>query len=161
MGVVGYLLAALVLFPSPLHTNEREMPALVGLEEQDARRQAAELGLVVDTVLREPHPVASPGTIVWQDPPAAVMLPRDARVRLVVSSGVPLVRVPDLRGFDAAFAQRLLLAIGLGVDNVDTIDDIGEWPEGVSIPPGTVAGSAPAPGDSLPIGQRVLLQVTR
>jgi beta-lactam-binding protein with PASTA domain len=161
MGVVGYLVAALVLFPSPLRTNEREMPHLVGLEEQDAREDAARLGLVVDTVVREPHPLAAVNTVVWQDPPPAVRVPRDFRVRLAVSSGLPMVRVPNLRGFDAAFAQKLLVAAGLGVDNIDSIDDISRWPEGVSVPPGTVSGTAPAAGDSVPIGLRVLLHVTR
>jgi serine/threonine-protein kinase len=161
MGGAGYLLAALVLFPSPLHGNDREVPPVIGLGEDDARRDINRLGLEPAITSREPHPLAQPGTIIWQDPSPGVSVPRSFRVELHVSSGLPMVAVPNLRGFDASFAQRLLAAAGLGVDNLDSIDDSGPWPDGVSVPSGTVAGTVPAAGDSVPLGLRVLLHVTR
>lgn len=161
MAVAGYLVAALVIFPSPLRGAEREIPHVIGLASDEARRDINRLGLEAEVVASEPHPLAQPGVVVWQDPPAGVAVPRSFKVELVVSAGMPRVAVPDLRGFDGAFAQRLLLAAGLGVDNIDSVDDTGPWPDGVSIPSGTVARTSPAAGDSLPLGLRVLLHVTR
>ncbi len=150
----GYLVAALVLFPAPLLPNEREVARVLGIGEDDARRQLEAQGFGVDITGREPHPTASTGTVVWQDPPPGVVVPREARVELVVSSGAPRVAVPDVRGYDRDLAAQVLAATGIGVELVDTIGAKG-------LPPGVVAGTSPAAGDSVPLGLRLTLHLVR
>ncbi len=81
-------------------------------------------------------------------------MPRGAKVALVLSDGPPRVAVPDVLGFDEGMARRLLAAAGLGVDGVDTVllKDA---------PPGTVAGTQPAAGESLRVGRGVTLHLAR
>lgn len=150
----GYLVAALVFFPSPLLPNERQVPRLIGLSEAQARRELEGAGLVAEPASREPHPLASAGTVTWQDPPPGVAAPRGSQVALTVSTGTPRVSMPDVFGLDAELAQRLVLAAGLRVDAVDSLDD-KRFPRGVAL------GSEPAAGDSLPLGRGVILHLAR
>ncbi len=150
----GYLVAALVLFPSPLLPTERQVARVLGIDEDDARRQLEQQGFAVDVTGREPHPTASAGTVVWQDPPPGLAAARGSRVALVVSGGTPRVAVPDLRGYDRELAVQVLAAAGLGVDLVDSVS-------AKALPPGVVAGTNPAAGDSVPLGLRLTLHLVR
>jgi eukaryotic-like serine/threonine-protein kinase len=150
----GYLVAALVLFPSPLLPNERQVPRVLTLSEEEARHDIERAGLAPTVVGREPHPTARRGDVIWQDPPPGVAAPRGSAVQLVLAAGPPRVAVPDVHGYDEAFARRMLAAVGLTVELVDTvlIKDIQT---------GTVAGTEPAAGESLAVGRSVTLHLAR
>ena len=150
----GYLVAALVLFPAPLLPNERKVAHVAGLSEEDALRELGRQELTGNVIAREPHALVPPGNVVWQDPPAGVAVPRGDTIRLVVSAGAPRIAVPDVRGYDAELAQRLIAAAGLRVDLVDTVAM-------KSAPAGTVGGTTPAAGDSLPAGRGITLHVVQ
>lgn len=153
MGGVGYLVAALLLFPAPLLPNEREVARVTGLGETEAQRELTRQDLVV-AVTREPHPTAPSGAVVWQDPPAGVAVPRGAEVRLTVSSGRSLVAVPDVYGLDYGMAMRFLGLAGLRVDQTDSVDT-------KEVPHGYALGTSPEAGDSLTMGRGVVLRVAR
>jgi serine/threonine-protein kinase len=150
----GYLVAALWLFPAPLLPNERQVPRLLGMAESDARLDLVRLGFEAVAEGREAHPTSPAGTVIWQDPPPGVAAPRGARVALTVSAGAPQVLVPDVRGYDAALAQRLLTAGGLELDLVDTVTVKG-------LPPGVAAGTNPVAGESIAVGRGVTLHLVR
>ena len=153
MAIGGYLVAALVLFPAPLLPNEREVPRVLGMRERAARGILAGAGLTVESG-REPHPDAPPGTVVWQDPPPGVAVPRGKLITLTVSDGPPRVAVPDVRGLDVELAQRLLAAAGLRVEGVDSVD--------VKTPlSGVAMGTTPAAGDSLALGRGVIVHLSK
>lgn len=151
MAGVGYLVAAIWLFPAPLLPSERVMPRVMGLSQNEANRQLERLGFRVE-VAREPHVSAGPGLVTWQDPPPGVAATTDTRVRITVSSGLPNVRVPDVRNMDLPMAERLLGAVGLRIEAVDTTTIKTRWS-------GTVAGTTPAAGDSLPLGRGVTVHL--
>lgn len=153
MAGAGYLVTAIWLFPAPLLPSERAVPRLMGLREREAMRQIEQLGLAV-TTSREPHVSAGAGIVVWQDPPPGVVAPRSTRVSITVSSGLPHARVPDVRGMDLAMVERLLAAVGLSVDGVDTVAVKARVP-------GTATGTTPAAGDSLAIGRGVIVHLAR
>jgi serine/threonine-protein kinase len=150
----GYLVAALVFFPAPLLPSERQVPRVMGLSETQARRELEGAGLVAEPASREPHPRVSAGIVTWQDPPPGVAAPRGSQVVLTVSTGTPRVLVPDVFGLDAELAQRLVLAAGLRVDAVDSLDD-------KRVPRGIAVRSEPAAGDSLHLGRGVILHLAR
>ena len=154
MAGVGYLLAALVLFPAPLLPNERAVPRLFGEPYAVARGELARVGLAVEVAGREPHPTAPVGAVVWQDPPPGVTVPRGATVSLTLSAGPPRAAVPDVRGLDADLAWRLLWGAGLRVEQVDTLP-------GSQQPAGVAVGTTPAAGDSVTAGGTVVLHLAK
>src|SRR5213592_2760981 len=104
----GYLTAYLLLFPAPLLHGHGVVPRVLGLSLQEASDQLRKAGLQVQDGGSEPHPTASQGTIVWQDPPPGVSAPAGLRVTLVASDGPPKIPVPDVAGLDGGLAQRLV-----------------------------------------------------
>jgi serine/threonine-protein kinase len=154
MSVAGYLVAAVWLFPAPLLPTERVVSRVGGMFEDRARRELERVGLGAEVTAREPDPLAAAGTVIWQDPPPGVAVPRGTAVSLVLSSGVPKVMVPDIRGYDPDFAQRLLAAVGLRVDGIDTLDIKG-------VPPGAAGSTDPVAGDSVLIGRSIFLHLAR
>jgi beta-lactam-binding protein with PASTA domain len=154
MAGVGYLLAALVLFPAPLLPNERVVPRLLGESYVSAQAELARAGLTMEIAGREPHPTAPAGMVTWQDPPPGVATPRGTKVSLTLSAGRPRVAVPDVRGLDEDLAQRLLWGAGLRVEQVDSVP-------GSQQPAGVAVGTTPAAGDSLAANGAVVLHLSR
>ena len=137
MAGAGYLVVAVWLFPAPLLPSERVVPRVIGLGEREATRQLERAGLVT-----------------WQDPPPGVTAPRATRVRVTVSNGAPSARVPDVRGMDLALVERMLAAVGLRIETIDTVAAKGRTP-------GSAAGTTPAAGDSLRVGRGVVVHLAR
>ena len=154
MTVAGYLVAALYFFPAPLLPNERQVPRLAGLSEAEARADLERQGLAVAIRAREPHPTAGVGEVIWQDPPRGVAVPRGDTVHLVLAGGPPRLAMPNVVGYDETFARALLTATGLSVELVDSVDV-------KDVLPGTVVGTAPAPGESLTVGRPITLHLAR
>lgn len=153
MAGVGYLLAALILFPAPLLPNERAVPRLLGRTSDAALAELARSGFAGLVVDHERHPTAPPGTVIWQDPPPGVAMPRGDTVVVTVSDGPPWAAVPDVRGLDAELARRLLWGAGLQVERVDTVP--GSQPAGVAV------GTTPPAGDSVVTGGAVVLHLSK
>jgi serine/threonine-protein kinase len=154
MAGAGYLVAALVLFPSPLLPNERQVTRVIGLSEEQARRELTQAGLAVEIAGTEPHPVESAGLVIWQDPAGGTAVPRGSVVALTLSGGPPRVMVPDVRGFDLDLAQRLIKAAGLVVGVVDSVDEKG-------LMSGFAVATEPAARDSLLMGRSVTIHLSR
>lgn len=153
MAGAGYLLAAVVLFPAPLLPNERSVPRLRGQTLEAARAELSAAGFVPEVAAHDPHPTAPAGTIIWQDPPPGVAVPRGDTVALTISEGPPRAAVPDVVGLDPDLAQRLLRGAGLRVDLVDSVT--------AKLPVGVAVGTAPAAGDSVRAGSALVLHLSK
>ena len=151
--LVGYLLAALFLFPAPILPSEREVPRLIGVTAAQAESMLTQSGLKSEVADRERHPTLAAGMVAWQDPAPGVAVRRGATVALTLSDGPPRVAVPDVRALDPELAQRLLAAAGISVAGVDTVPS--------SLPAGLAAGTAPAARDSVVVGTAVILHLSR
>ena len=151
--LVGYLVAALLIFPAPLLPNEREVPRVIGATADEAARTLERKGLKSEVADRQRHAAFAAGLVTWQDPAPGVVVPRGSVVSLTVSEGMMRTAVPDVRGLDADLAQRLLWAAGLTVSSVDSV--------GSDQPAGVAAGTAPAAHDSVTTGGSVLLHLSR
>ena len=149
----GYLLAAVVLFPAPLLPNERSVPRLRGQTLEAAQAELSAAGFVPEVAAHDPHPAAPAGTIIWQDPPPGVAVPRGSTVALTVSEGPPRVAVPGVDGLDPDLAQRLLRGAGLRVELVDSVP--GTLPAGVAV------GTSPPARDSAQGGSALVLHLSK
>lgn len=150
--IVGYLFAALVLFPAPIFAATRPVPQVVGRTLEDARATLQQAGLSVGETETMSHPTAPRGTVVWQDPPARIGVPEGTAVALSLSSGPQRVPVPDLTGYDAPLARQLLEAAGLAVGRIDSTQ--------APMPKGVVVNSRPPAGTPLTPGTGVTLVVS-
>lgn len=98
------------------------------------------------------HPRAPAGQVVWQDPPAEIMVTSGTVIELSLSDGPQRVPVPDVSGYHGKFARLLIEAAGLtaGVESTQT-----------AAPKGVTVNTRPAAGAGVAAGGRVTLVVSR
>lgn len=149
--IVGYGIAFLWLSPAPLIASERVVPLVIAQSEQAARRQLERLRFRVTIQERAPHPSIGRGHVVWQDPPAGVVLSEGKTVALVVSSGIVQTAVPDVIGLVTTQAEEVLLAAGFVLGEVDTV---------AGTDPGIVVATRPASGEARDPGSAIGLVVS-
>src|SRR5688500_14262664 len=99
--------------PEKPGTTHVKVPALVGLPVTSATELLAARGLHIVLRLKRANPAAA-DTVIAQDPLADSMLPRDAQVVVVLSSGPPgNVPVPAVLGLSLDDALEALESAGL------------------------------------------------
>lgn len=147
MVLAGYLTAYLILFPAPILPGHQEVPRVLGLTLAEAQAEIQRAQLQVTEGGAEPHPTATQGIVIWQDPPPGVIAPEGTKVTLVSSGGPPKIPVPDVASLDAALAQTLIAAAGLTVSRVESVQAAA--PTGLAMLTRPPAGTALAPGAGL------------
>jgi serine/threonine-protein kinase len=150
--VLGYVIAALVLFPAPILASNVPVPRLLGMERSAALQALADAGLAVGDTQTTTHPEAAPDAVVWQDPPAGTAVPPRTSVDVTLSGGPQRVPVPDLVGYDAVLATQLIAAAGLRVRSIDSTQ--------APVPRGVVVNTRPPAGSTLLPGNGVTLVVS-
>lgn len=127
-----------------------EVPRVVGMSVEDARKTLREAGLlegeVTEQFAREPA-----GTVVDQNPRGG-QVRAASPVGLVVSRGPELVDVPEVRGKLFDEAQAALQGAGFAVLKEEAFNDA---------PAGTVLDQAPKPGERVERGSQARLAVSK
>jgi serine/threonine-protein kinase len=95
----------------------RPVPSLTGLTYAQAASKLRALGLVPAKTTKSSRQVAE-GVVMGTSPPASEKVPKGGTVTVVVSSGPPLVAMPDVTGMSADAATRAIEAKGLSVGGV-------------------------------------------
>jgi eukaryotic-like serine/threonine-protein kinase len=147
--LAGYLTAYLILFPAPILPGHQAVPRVLGLTVAEAQTEVQKARLQVVDGGAEPHPTASQGVVIWQDPPPGIIAPEGTKVTLVSSAGPPKIPIPDVSGLDAALAQSLVTAAGLVVTQVESVQAAA--PTGLAMLTRPPAGTALAPGAGLTV----------
>lgn len=145
--LAGYLTAYLIVFPAPLLPGRSVVPRVLGLTTQEAGTQLERAKMKAQEGGAEPHPTASAGTVIWQDPPPGLLAPEGQKVTLVASAGPPKIPVPDVSGYEGTLAQRLITAAGLAVTRVESLP--GSVPRGITMLARPPAGTFLAPGSGV------------
>ena len=169
--------AALIGFFFYMEAEEDEeaartvVPAVVGLQEEEARARLEEAGLDAEVERRESS--EPEGEVIDQDPEAGAQVAEGQAVRLVVSSGEEETEtetetetvvetetveeepqpteMPDVVGADFREAARTILDAGLLPTS---------YPVESSEPQGSVLAQNPDPGTELPEGSIVRMNVS-
>ena len=152
--IVGYLFAAVLLFPAPLVTSRHLVPRVLGMTKSEAITDLKKAQLQPMDSGSEPHPTAPVGTVIWQDPPPDVDVPKGTRVGIVTSSGPSKVAVPDVTGYDAGMAQQILTAAGLTVGRTDSV-------QAPNVAPGLVVITRPPANSVANPGTGIVLVINR
>jgi beta-lactam-binding protein with PASTA domain len=157
--VVAAFVCAVVLFNwviMPIVVRRGDLvpaPDLLGLSLVEARRAAGENGLSVRVDTERPHPVCPRGSVAEQLPAPGVDIKRGRTVAVVLSSGLDIKSVPELRGLTARQAQLDVEAVGLVVgDVVQAHTD--------RVEKGRVVGTDPSAGAVVPAGSTIRMLVS-
>ncbi len=144
--LIGYLVAALVLFRAPVFVTDSTVPRVIGASADSARRVLEEADLRVRETERNPHPRAPAGQVTWQDPPPGMVVTEGTTVEIALSSGPQRVPVPDLAGYDGSTARLLLESAGFttAVESLQTAA-----PRGVTVNSRPPAGTVREPGATI------------
>lgn len=145
--VGGYLVAALWLYPAPLFSEAIAVPRVLELDIASATQRLTDAGLHVRRADDMPHPTAARGAVVWQEPAPYSEVGPGASVDLVASSGPPEIAIPDVEGFDAALALKVLGAAGIQVSGTDSVSNGA--PKGTALATRPAAGTTRGPADSV------------
>ena len=138
----------LVLSKGP---DRRPVPELVGATREDAATALAGVGLRVGEVTEQFSP-EPPGTVLSVDPAAGAQLPPDQPVAMVISKGVEMLPVPDVKGDQRAAAQETVKDGGFEVSVSEVFSE--------TVPAGVVVDQSPASG-SAARGAKVSLVVSK
>lgn len=130
----------------------RSVPDVVGLIEERARIVLETSGFVVNLDTVESEEPRGRVVTVSPAPGAVVALPSEVRVR--VSAGPPVVRMPFVLGLERGAAELLLDSLGLVVSDVDEVFRFGR-------DQGIVVEQEPAAETELQRGSSVRLTVGR
>lgn len=131
-----------------------QVPALVGLSLDDARRALQRLGLQVGEIFRDEESSQARDTVLHQDPQEGEVLQNGESVNLTISDPPLLRSVPQVVGEDLTSAQALIEEAGL---TLGTIHE--ESATGVAV--GTVFAQSPEAGQQMRSGDAVEIWVAR
>jgi serine/threonine-protein kinase len=150
IGAIGGFL----LWQRSLFANKVEVPSVVGMDIDSARRVLQKKQLKLKIEKREFSKEVPPDHIISQDPPPGTKIKKESEVRVVVSKGVEKVEVPDVVGLDEVEAASLLGELGLKavVDERVYSDEFEE---------SEVTSQTPAAGAKVPKGSEVHLIVSK
>lgn len=149
--LAGYLLTV-VIFPAPILPTTVAVPALRGVPADSGLARLSRLGLRGRLSDTSSDGFLGAGLVAWQSPAADTRLPVGAVVKLGVSSGASAVSVPDVTDLDLGLARDVLIASGLRIGTVDTVQ--------LDAPMGTVVNTAPAAGANAKSGDIVQVHVS-
>lgn len=147
----GYVVTC-AIFPAPILTKSISVPALRGTPADSVAGWLTRLGLRVKVVDSVADPLTPAGTVSWQSPVSATLLPQGALVRIGVSSGAPLVSVPDVIDLGLSLAREVIDAAGLAAGRIDTVRNEAEQ--------GAVIATVPAAGTAARVGDAVSISVS-
>ena len=133
-GGVGYVVVAKPAFNLSLHAVPVNVPSEVGAPLGSAQDHLTALGFQVKVATSDSLTVES-NHVISQDPDVGGSLPKGGTITLTVSSGLPVVEIPDLTAFSVDDAKRLLAQSNLNAKVTDQFNDA---------PKGTVIAQHPA-----------------
>jgi serine/threonine-protein kinase len=149
--VVGALIGAALLARGLLAGPQTAtVPNLVNATQDAAVTSLQAQGLRPGSIT-ERESAVQPGLVIEQNPAAGAVVDQDTPVDLVLSRGPGTRLVPDVSGLSQDEATRQLQGMQLQVATT-TVDNLSE-------PVGTISGTSPAAGTSVPTGSTVTLQV--
>lgn len=131
--------------------GQSEVPDVVGLEEDVAKRRIESAGFQPSVKRRHSEEVPE-GEVIQTNPRPGATLQQGSEVTLIVSSGPRQVTVPALIGVQLEVAEARLTARDLEVEVSEREDEA---------PAGQVLEQDPEPGERVPVGTTVKLVISK
>jgi len=128
------------------------LPDLRGQSEDDARAALGKLPVRL-TSTRQADDNVPKDSVIRTNPPAGTRVRAEQVVTIVVSSGLPILKVPDVTGSPRDDAIAKLQGMGFKVDVKEQFSD--------NVAQGNVISQDPSPNSQLAKGQQVTLTVSK
>ncbi len=129
------------------------VPNVVSMSEESAKSSIKSAGLTVGNVTYEESNSVSEGDVISQSESSGTEMEAGSTVDLVISSGVPMIIVPNLASMTEAGAISALEDLGLSVGNVT-------YEESETAPEGTVISQSVSSGTEVESGTKVDIVVS-
>ncbi len=131
-----------------------EVPPLVGLSLEEARRLLVLKGLKMGSVEQQHSPSTPEDEVISTDPASGVLVEKESSVNLVVSLGGEMVSVPRLYGETLEDARLMLRSRGLKAGKVSyTVSEEHSFD--------IIISQSPTAGSEVPEGSEVDMTVNR
>jgi serine/threonine-protein kinase len=131
-----------------------QVPSVVGLPLAEAKAAITRANLKPGRVTYEPSDTVPKDQVISTDPSAGQTPAVGTAVTIIVSSGKPLVGVPDVTGQSEAAAKTQLQQAGFTVGSTSTQTSS-------SVPAGNVISQSPTAGTKAPAGTAVNLVIAK
>jgi beta-lactam-binding protein with PASTA domain len=129
------------------------VPDVLGLSQAAAESAIGDAGLLVGPISTSSSNTVPEGHVISQDPGGGASVAPGASVALVISSGLPLVTVPEVVGMTQSAAENEIEGAGLVVGPVETASSD-------TVPAGRVISQEPDGGVRVASGASVALVVS-
>jgi beta-lactam-binding protein with PASTA domain len=129
------------------------VPNVVGLTQAAATSTITEAKLTLGNVTQQNSNTVATGNVISQDPASGSSAAEGSAVTLVISSGPPMVTVPNVVGLTQAAATPAITEAKLTLGNVTQQNS-------ALVPPGNVISQDPASGSSAAEGSAVTLVIS-
>lgn len=123
------------------------IPALRGKSRADAQKALIAAGLVA-TIVSAPSETVAEGLAVGTEPGSGTSVQRNSKVKLVISTGVPIFAMPNLVGMSRADAKAKATSLGLVVAAEHAVP-------GSDAPPDRVQGQTPKASTQVRKGTKI------
>jgi beta-lactam-binding protein with PASTA domain/tRNA A-37 threonylcarbamoyl transferase component Bud32 len=128
------------------------VPRVTGFSRQEAEDELTGAGFTIGRVEVQPNDSVPADRVISQDPKAGDQAPKGGAVNLVVSGGKEKVKVPDVKGKDAAIAANDLGRVGLETNTKQEASS--------TVAEGKVIRTEPATGTEVDKGSTVTMVVS-
>ncbi|MCQ2968706.1 MAG: Stk1 family PASTA domain-containing Ser/Thr kinase [Clostridium sp.] len=129
IGIITVVLLAIII-PFAMYftgdVKEVSIPKLVGLSQEEAENELKKLGLILQVDSKKYDENYKEGYIISSNPSGGTTVKTNTTVKVVVSSGVEKVKMPDTRDLSSDAAVKALeergLVTSLSYDYSDTVE---------------------------------------
>ncbi|EOD01320.1 Stk1 family PASTA domain-containing Ser/Thr kinase [Caldisalinibacter kiritimatiensis] len=149
IGMIGYN-----YLKSYIIGQEIEVPNLIRLQEDIARKKAEDLGLEFVVKYREFNSDYTEGHIIKQTPKPGVTRKEGSPIEVVVSKGQRMVKVPDL-------INKYSYELDILLSDADLIEGNTTYKHSETIPRNIVISQNPKPDSMVPEGSKVDIVISK
>lgn len=136
--VLALMLGIVLYVQKMVVVPEIELPNLVKMTEEDARKQLADLGIQIEEVIRAPREDIPKGVVFEQSKPPGTKVKEGSSIQISVSEGVPSFIMPLVEGESYEKARRMLLDQKIKESQITKEEESSE-----SVPAGEIIRQSP------------------
>lgn len=159
-GIAIIIIAIVGLFSGVIYMGETffgeevEVPNIVGIKTADADKKLDDHGLIMNVIENQYNEEVAEDLIISQDPVEGFKVKEGREVKVIISKGTELFKVPNLRGKSLREAEITLTNTGLELGETEKIYD-NKYSEGLII------SQDPGPGIRAKSGEKVVLIISK
>ncbi len=117
--LLGFVISRTVLYFYTKHRSEVQVPNLVNKDYKKAKHDLYKIGLYIDKIAERNSMDILEGSIISQEPEAQSVVKKGYTIKVIVSKGPELIKIPTLDNLTIDEARIRLINSGLEVGSVN------------------------------------------